>query len=122
MKIVKESISFERGGDPKNILGIGEKARYYKDSILGELNKIKEENNIKRPIDYNFNKEVDNFWARLSCNNGVYEYWIIYNRKKDIFIVVFDDKSPDGELFRIQYQTLEECIDFIKRTIADGNC
>jgi hypothetical protein len=124
MNIVKENISFERGKDPKDVLHIGEKHNFYKDSILNAANKIREDNNIKRPIDSHQNKATNQFWAHIICNNELYSYYLIYDKNLDKFVVVFDNRLEYGtDLFTKEYDTLEEAVGLIKEMIEyEGYC
>ena len=60
MKLVKEHISFERGKDPKEVLGIGDP--FFQHAITEEVKKIMEEFNGS-----NFELEVDTIHGEVAC-------------------------------------------------------
>ena len=124
MNLVRENISFERGKDPKDVLLIGEKANFYKDSILKAVNKIREDNNIKRPILSHLNNATNQFWAHIVCNNELYSYYLIYDKNLDKFIVVFDNRLEYGtDLFTKEFDTLEESVNLLNEMIVyEGYC
>jgi hypothetical protein len=125
--LVRESISFERGKDPKETLGIGEKRYFYIHSMREEMNNLMKKYNGK-----NYYENVDEFHRAsfVECEINKLIYYIQYNKKSELLFRSNNEKSIPlfgsgyfgykyGKYLTIHksYYTLKESVDNLEKMI-----
>ena len=121
--LVKESISFERGGNPKKILGIGDEHNLYRKTILRALKEIIDSEKLNTKIEIEENTKTC-FRAAIDLPNDKVGYYIQYT--KDCFdvgrvdfeewdVIVDYEDTIEGSINRIKdwlKQDINESLSF----------
>jgi hypothetical protein len=113
--LVREFISFERGANPKKVLGIGDNIIVYRQLILEELEKLRKKYKIELEVEILIDKK-DIFQACIEIHRYYhqYVYSLLYDTDAlDFYVLKQDMRTTSGYYPDKHVSTLEEAIKII---------
>jgi hypothetical protein len=120
-KYIKESISFERGGDPKAVLGIGYNHLYHVDEIMNALQEIKKNSYLGDFLPYDVEilvKNEERFSAGILGKGKNDLYGIQYSPDEGFEAWYENQRHPDND--SEDCEDINECISVLEGWMEYG--